>query len=173
MANFDNIEIRWRGINYPVPPNRALGLIAVIEEALAPGGQGNIIQMLANPHTTHMTRFAKAYAGALRYAGCRTEDEHGQKRPITDEEVYLHLQEQIITGKEQGYVELITLANGLLLMLFPTMAEKLDENGNVIEDEDDPGNSQGAGSTPTPAPTGGKTKASSGASTKRSQKRKR
>lgn len=171
MASFENIEIRWRGVSYPVPPNRALGLLATIEEALAPGGQGNIIQMLANPQQTHMTRFARAYAGALRYAGCRVEDQRtGEKRPISDEDVYLHLQEQIVIGGEEGFIQLVELANGLLLMLFPSMAEQLDENGNLPDEEGAEGNAPGAGSTPTPAPTGGKKKASSGASTKRSRK---
>lgn len=89
-----------------------MGLLARIEEVLAPGGQGDVMGQLARPERAHLTRLARAYAAALRYAGCE----------VGDEEVYLSLARDVMQGGKEGYAALFTLAQGLLLMFFPDWA---------------------------------------------------
>jgi hypothetical protein len=136
MSGFDDIALSWKGTEYRVPPNRCMGLLAVIEEELAPGGRGDILGMLGQPHKAHLTRIARAYAAALRYAGCKTTQTgvNGEEvfRPITDEEVYLALSREMMAGGAEAVVALQKMASGLLMLFFPEWAEREpmgNENG--------------------------------------------
>lgn len=133
MSGFDAIKIGWKDQEFTVPPERCMGLLAAIEEQLAPAGQGNVIEILSQPHKHHMTRLARAYAVALRYAGA----------PVSDESVYLSLAKQVSVGGIEGYAALRALSDGLLTMFFPEWSQE------------ELGNEDGAATEPetTPAPT--------------------
>jgi hypothetical protein len=126
MSGFDDIALSWKGKEYRVPPNRCMGLLAVIEEVLAPGGRGDILGMLGQPHRSHLTRLARAYAAALRYAGCKTMQKNAEGtedlRPISDEEVYLSMARQMHVGGAEAVLALQTMASGLLSLFFPEWA---------------------------------------------------
>lgn len=110
MSGFENVTIGWKGTGYSVPPDRCMGLLARIEEVLAPPGSGvNALDLLAQPHKAHLTKLARAYAVALRYAGCQ----------VKDEEVYLSVSRDVMKGGQEGYHGILTLAHGLLFMFFP------------------------------------------------------
>lgn len=145
---FGSVAIGWKGVTYPVPPDRYMGLLAVIEEALAPGGRGDIVGMLANPYAAHLTRFARAYSGALRYAGCE----------VTDLEVYRSMQAEVVRGNMESQASLIGIANGLFALMFPASAETgdSDSDGDKTGDGEPVGNVPGAATT---APDGGTEKA--------------
>ncbi len=110
MAGFDDIRIGWKGQEYRVPPNKCMGLLAEIEDVLAPpGSPQSALELLGAPNKAHLTKLARAYAVALRYAGC----------PVTDEEVYLSLANSVMQGGAEGYEAILTLAAGLMAMFFP------------------------------------------------------
>lgn len=127
MSGFDDIAISWKGKEYRVPPNRCMGLLATVEDTLAPGGRGDILGMLGNPHQAHLTRLARAYAAALRYAGCKTmqtdDNGHENMRPITDEEVYLSMSREMQQGGTHAVMALQAMASGLLMLFFPDWAK--------------------------------------------------
>jgi len=121
MSGFEPITIGWKGEDYTVPPTKCMGLLAALEEVLAPGQNNSAIEVLAQPHRAHMTKLAKAYATALRYAGCG----------VSDQEVYLSLAKGVAQGGAEGFEALKTLGDALLLMFFPEWQRQDTEAGNV------------------------------------------
>jgi hypothetical protein len=142
MSGFDDIAMSWKGQEYRVPPNRCMGLLAAVEDVLAPGGRGDILGMLGNPHQAHLTRLARAYAAALRYAGCKTmqagPDGTETLRPISDEEVYLSMSREMQQGGMHAVNQLQAMASGLLMLFFPDWAkeEPLGKTtGEAVDDQ--------------------------------------
>ena len=113
MSGFDDIKIGWKEETFSVPADRCMGLLAALEEVLAPGQGQSVIDLLAQPHKAHMTKLAKAYGVALRYAGAA----------VTDQAVYLSLSREMQKGGTEGYLALRTLADGLLAMFFPEWSQ--------------------------------------------------
>lgn len=131
MSGFDDITVGWKGTEYKVPPNKCMGLLARIEEVLAPtGGANDVITALTQPHRTHLTKLACAYASALRYAGCN----------VSDEEVYLSLAKDVSKGGPDGFEALSVLSQGIITMFFPDWAKdepgaEGDSRGNLNTDD--------------------------------------
>ena len=122
MSGFDDIKIGWKGAEYKVPSNRCFGLLARIEEVLAPAGSGlNAIDLLSDPRKAHLTKLVMAYGVALRYAGAT----------VTDEEIYLSVSQEITKGGSAGFQGILTLSHGLLFMFFPDWAK----NEPLAEDD--------------------------------------
>lgn len=154
MAGFDDVAVSWRGTEYRVPANKCMGLLAAIEEQLAPGGRGDILGILGQPHKAHLTRIARAYGAALRYAGCMTmQGPEGEKvpKPITDEEVYLSLSREMQVGGVDAVRALQEMAGGLLMLFFPDWAA--DEA--LGKQEGEPEQTAEAATPSTPQSTGG------------------
>lgn len=143
MSGFDDIQIGWKGRDYAVPATHCMELLGRIEEILAPPGSGqNVIDLLSQPHKAHMTKMSRAYATALRFAGCQ----------VTDQEVYLSLAKGVMQGGAAGYGAILTLAQGLMLMFFPEwVADEELANGDDGEpgNEDRAANGSGAASSDT------------------------
>lgn len=116
MSNgFQPIEIDWKGTTYRVAPDQCMELLAMIESILAPPGSGQgILQVLGSPQTAHLTRLARAYAAALRFAGAE----------VSDQDVYLSLQRDVSKGGMEGYQAILALSGGLMAMFFPDWAEE-------------------------------------------------
>lgn len=135
MSGFEPIVIEWKGTPFTVPPTRCMGLLAAVEEILAPGQNGSAIEVLANPHRAHLTKLARAYATALRYAGC----------PVSDEDVYLSLSSGIAKGGQDGFEALKTLGDAMLVMFFPSWSQ--------VDQGEPSGNGQGAKAKTADAPS--------------------
>jgi hypothetical protein len=69
MAIFQPVTFGWGGKDYTVPAERALGLIAEIEEVMT------FIDLLVNRDKPNLSKLARAYGAALRYAGARVSDD--------------------------------------------------------------------------------------------------
>lgn len=69
MAIFQPITFGWGGKDYVVPADRALGLIAEIEEVMT------FIDLAINRDKPNLSKLARAYGAALRYAGAKVSDE--------------------------------------------------------------------------------------------------
>lgn len=123
MSGFEPITLEWKETEYTVPAHKCMGLLAAIEQVLAPDQNSSAIEILAQPHRAHLTKLARAHATALRYAGC----------PVTDEMVYLSLQRDVAKGGAEGFEALKTLGDALLIMFFPDWArdDEVDAAGNA------------------------------------------
>lgn len=148
-SGFDDIALSWKGQEYRVAPTRCMGLLATIEEVLAPGGRGDILGMLGHPHKAHLTRIARAYAAALRYAGCQTmqpgQDGQPTPKPISDEEVYLSMAREMQEGGATAVIALQQMAGGLLMLFFPDWSSEEDVG------KDEGSENTEAESAPTPS----------------------
>jgi hypothetical protein len=69
MAIFQPIVFGWCGQDYTVPADRALGLVAEIEEVVT---LFEIATMQVKPNTS---KLARAFGAALRYAGAKVSDD--------------------------------------------------------------------------------------------------
>jgi len=72
MAIFNPVIFGWGGNDYTVPAERVLGLVAEIEEVIT------FTDLIATKDRPNLSKLARAYSAALRYAGAK----------ISDEEVY-------------------------------------------------------------------------------------
>jgi hypothetical protein len=61
---FEEVGIRWDGVEYVVPADKVMGLVEVIEEIIT-------LEELHNQSGMKRTKLARAFAAALAYAGCR------------------------------------------------------------------------------------------------------
>jgi len=111
MAVFEPATVEWDGAEYTVPASRVLGLIAAVEDHVTLKELSDWSQS-GNAKTA---RLAKAYAAALRYAGC----------DVPADEVY----DAIFDGAAQASV-LASIGALLVLMIPPKRLRgaKVDEN---------------------------------------------
>ncbi len=71
MNIFDPVTLTWNGAEHTVAPDRIMGLIARIEEAVLLSE----IHAAAQRGGLPLAKIAMAYGAALRYAGARVEDD--------------------------------------------------------------------------------------------------
>lgn len=69
MAIFKPVTFGWAGKDYTVPAERALGLIAEIEEVMT------FVDLALSREKPSLSKLARAYGAALRYAGAAVSDE--------------------------------------------------------------------------------------------------
>lgn len=114
MRGFDEVVLIWAGEEFRVPPNSQMMLIARVEDAISAGTREQALALLLRPEGPPYSRLAMGYAAALRHAGA----------PVSDEEVYLALQEGIAEndGSEAMFRNQVL---GLLALLSPPVARKL------------------------------------------------
>lgn len=96
MGIFQPVKLTWNDIEYTVPANQVMGLIAQIEDVVT-------LAELLNKKGAPMGKVAMAYGNALRYAGAK----------VADEEVYKGMFSQDASNVVQAAVA------GLLSMMIP------------------------------------------------------
>ncbi len=100
MAAFEDIRIGWGGKEFVVPSTRVLECIAQIEEVLTL----HEVLLMGEQRRVKLAPVSKAYAVALRFAGCA----------ITDDEAYAAMFRQ---QTQEGAMKAVA---GLLTMMLPT-----------------------------------------------------
>lgn len=116
MAGFEDLKLSWNGVEYTVPANRLMPLIQTVEDIIQGDGQMQAGLRLLQGKVTN-ARMAAAYAAALRHAGATT---------VTQDEVYLVIQEDLANGGRDGKtVDLQEWSIALLMMMSPPLREKL------------------------------------------------
>lgn len=111
MDGFEDVRLKWQGVEYTVPANRQLMLIQKIEMALAGDTGEQAIAMLFRKNGPPHTRLAAAMGAALRHAGAVT---------ATDEAVYLSIHKDIATmSKAQVAAAMLDLIMALVSIVSP------------------------------------------------------
>lgn len=119
MQGFEPVTLTWKGEDFTVPAKDQLELIMRIEDALIGEGRMNgeqAITILFRKGGPPHARLARAFSAALRFAGCK----------VTDEEVYLSIQDDIsrasaaeVTAKTTG------MLMGVLAVISPPTFREL------------------------------------------------
>lgn len=113
--SFEPVTLGWRGEDYMIPAEKVLSLVAVIEDQLAgPSGLPAVVVLTNKPGPTH-ARLARAFGAALRFAGAT----------VTDDEVYLSIQSDIVEGRADAAVTIQGAIMALLAIVSPPAALKL------------------------------------------------
>jgi hypothetical protein len=77
MSVFQEVSLTWDGKEYVVPPDKVMGLVAVIEDFIT-------IEELSNQSGVKRAKVANAFAAAVRYAAAIA----GASIKLTGEQVY-------------------------------------------------------------------------------------
>lgn len=85
MRGFEDVTLSWRGVDYTVPANRQMMLIATIEDALSGDSGKQALTILFRREGPPYSKLAAAFGAALRHAGAN----------VSDEEVYLSIMEDM------------------------------------------------------------------------------
>lgn len=122
MAVFSDIALEWGGKTYPIPADRVMKAIAVVEEHITLPE----FLLVSVGRQVSVSKLCAAYGALLRYAGAR----------VSDEEVY----ESVFKGGDlQGTI--IRSVNEIMqLMIPPATRAALDSPGEAGQ-ETSPGNS--------------------------------
>lgn len=97
MGIFSEVGLTWRGEEYTVPSDKVMGLIEVVEDVIT-------IEELTSSRGVKRAAISKAFAVALRYAGCKG---------VAQQEVYTTLFD---ADKSADIQNIIT---SLLMMMIP------------------------------------------------------
>lgn len=108
MDLFKDVGFTWNGVEYVVPADKVMGLVAVIEEVIT-------IEELVGAGVKRV-KMAKAFAAALRYAGARN---------VNDEEIY-----QSLFHKANSMVTTTGMVTALLKMMVPPNHLQTKSNTN-------------------------------------------
>jgi len=111
------VTLSWAGDEFTVPADRQLMLIAEIEDALSGNSGLQAIVILARRGGPSHSRLALAYGAALRYAGAN----------VTDAEIYNAIMEGFATQSSEVAVLVQDAVLGLLSIVSPPAARKLNE----------------------------------------------
>lgn len=110
MQGFEDVTLSWKGMEFTVPANKQLMLIARIEDALAGEKGEQAISVLFRRGGPPFSRLAVAYGAALRFAGAR----------VTDEEVYLTIQSDIAEKSKAAVAATMqAMLAGLIAIISP------------------------------------------------------
>ena len=104
-------------MEYTVPANMQLMLIAKIEDALDDHSGRSTVGVLLGKGGPSYSRLAGAFGAALRYAGAA----------VTDDEIYLTIQEGFSVGSKEAAAQVQSAVLALLSIVSPPMARKLME----------------------------------------------
>ena len=116
MQGFEDVTLGWQGVEYVVPANRQMMLIAKIEDALSGDSGRQALSILFQREGPPYTRLAGAYAAALRHAGAK----------VSDEEVYLSIMADISSRSKREVTQVIQGAIiALLSIISPPAALSL------------------------------------------------
>lgn len=129
MKGFEPVTLGWGDTEYVVPADQLMLLIAVVEDAIL-GDRGGSAALLLLTGEVKMNRLARAYAGALRHAGA----------DVSDEEVYLAMQEDLADESADREIEIRNAIMGLLAIVSPPLAMKMRRSIDTPDpDEEAPG----------------------------------
>lgn len=98
MSLFNEIGLSWGGKEYVVPPEKVMGLIEVIEDSIT------LEELGGSAGGLKRASIAKAYAQALRYAGCKD---------VTQQDVYSYL------FNPKSAMSIQPIVTSLLMMMIP------------------------------------------------------
>lgn len=97
MSIFQEVGLTWQGKEYTVAPDKVMGLIEVIEDVIT-------LEELASTKGVKRATVSKAFAVALRYAGCTN---------VAQQDVYSAFFDATKA------VEIQTIISTLLMMMIP------------------------------------------------------
>lgn len=106
MSIFSSVTLLWKGEEYIVPPDRVMGLIAVVEEEIS------IIE-LNRKNGAPLVKLSRAFSAALNYAG----------KVEAEENVYKTF---FALSKDENTIPMVV--NALLMMMVPPLEEGGDES---------------------------------------------
>jgi len=112
---FKDVTLTWGEQSYTVPANEQMGLILVIEDALAAGTGRQAIGILLGAEGPSYARLATAYGAALRYAGST----------VTDDEIYLSIMEDMAAQSADVAVKVQGAIIALLSIIAPPIGAKM------------------------------------------------
>ncbi len=116
MESFERVELDWKGETYAVEPDRVMGLVLSIEQALTQGHQQQAMSVLFRAEGPPHGVLAAGYGAALRYAGVK----------VRDDEVYLYFQSGLAEG-DASRIEMVQAATmGLIAIMSPPMGRVFD-----------------------------------------------
>jgi len=95
---FEEVGIRWDGVEYTVPADKVMGLVEAIEDIIT-------LEELHSQSGLKRSKVARAFAAALQYAGCRG---------VTGDDVY-----SAMFGAEAGVTTASAVTAILSLMIPP------------------------------------------------------
>lgn len=122
MKGFDPITLQWDGQDYTVPADRQLELIARVEEALRRGSDQSALGELMRPGGCSLSRLARAFGAALRYAGAS----------VGDDEVYLSIE----GGLASGSAEYLARVSDHVMMILAIIAPQTYRHLSDYDAED-------------------------------------
>jgi hypothetical protein len=115
MQGFEDVTIGWGGESYVVPADGQLMLIAKIEAAFRTATGKPAIQALLQAGGPEYAALAMAFGAALRHAGAS----------VTDDELYLSIQEGFAKGENGAAVAVQETIMALLSIISPPMGATL------------------------------------------------
>lgn len=98
MSLFNEVGLSWGGVEYVVKPDQVMGLIEVIEDSVT------LEELGGSAGGLKRASIAKAYAQALRYAGCKD---------VTQQDVYSYL------FNPDTAMSIQPIVTSLLMMMIP------------------------------------------------------
>lgn len=111
MKGFEPVTLSWQEESYTVPADRVFELVGTIEEILMKGDTVPAVLLLLGGGLPY-TRLSRAFGAALRFAGAK----------VSDEEIYLSVNEQLAKGDMDGAVLLQQANMALLEVISPPFA---------------------------------------------------
>lgn len=118
MRGFDDVTLAWQGVEYTIPANAQMMLIAKIEDALSGDSGQQALSVLFRREGPPYSRLAAAFGAALRHAGAR----------VTDGEIYLSIQSDLVTKTNSQKTEAIqSCIMALLSIISPPAIEAMNE----------------------------------------------
>jgi len=125
MRGFDDVTLAWQGVEYTVPANAQMMLIAKIEDALSGDTGQQALSVLFRREGPPYSRLAAAFGAALRHAGAR----------VTDAEIYLSIQSDLVNKTNSQKTEAIqSCIMALLSIISPPAIEAMNGTPDAAPD---------------------------------------
>lgn len=125
MRGFDDVTLAWQGVEYTVPANAQMMLIAKIEDALSGDTGQQALSVLFRREGPPYSRLAAAFGAALRHAGAR----------VTDAEIYLSIQSDLVSKTNSQKTEAIqSCIMALLSIISPPAIEAMNDKPEATPD---------------------------------------
>ena len=117
---FDDVILEWNGVKYPVPADRQMKLIFIVEDGLKTS-EGNAMVTLSNPEP-NIPLLSDVYSKALRFAGAE----------VTALEIYRTIQSGLVDGSPKAIALIQSAIMGLMTILLPEIAEE-----KIVSEDDE------------------------------------
>lgn len=127
MQGFSEVKISWKGAVYSVPSDRQLMLVAEVEDALRGNSPKSAVQVLMQKGGPGTARLSMAYGAALRFAGAA----------VTDDEVYLSIQDDLAKQKADGLIIMQKAIIALIAIVSPPIGAAMAGDSGESEKKTD------------------------------------